>query len=106
MIARGAPVSVKALNPTFGRRMRSAWTLRAPNPHAALLFSDFMLSTQGQTLLRDLNRVPASQAVDTPLNKFKFEMIDPVITLDEADKWEKIWSQLFLGGQKVQKEVD
>ncbi len=45
-------------------------------------------------------------AVDTPLNKFPFEMIDPVITLDEADKWEKLWSQLFLGGQKAQKETE
>ena len=31
-------------------------------------------------------------------------MIDPVITLDEADKWEKLWSELFRKGQKAQKE--
>ena len=29
---------------------------------------------------------------------FDFKMIDPVITLDEESKWEKIWSELFLGG--------
>ena len=33
-------------------------------------------------------------------------MIDPVITLDEADKWDKLWSELFLKGQKVQKETE
>ena len=48
----------------------------------------------------------ASLAVDTNLNKFPFEMIDPVITLDEADKWDKLWSDLFLKGQKVQKETE
>jgi len=29
-----------------------------------------------------------------------------VITLDEADRWEKLWSDLFLKGQKIQKETD
>jgi hypothetical protein len=29
-----------------------------------------------------------------------------VITLDEADRWEKLWSELFLKGQKVQKEAE
>jgi iron(III) transport system substrate-binding protein len=47
--------------------------------------------------------VPASRAVKTPLNDFPFEMIDPVITLDEADKWDKLWSELFLAGAKVKK---
>ena len=106
MMLRGAPVKWKALTPTFGRPNAIGVTPRATNPHAGLLFADFMLSPVGQTLLRDRNRVPASLAVDTNLNKFPFEMIDPVITLDEADKWERQWSQLFLQGQKVQKETD
>lgn len=106
MMARGAPVKWKALTPTFGRPNAVGVAARAQNPHAGLLFADFMLSQQGQTMLRDLNRVPSSQAVDTHLNKFPFEMIDPVITLDESDKWEKLWSQLFLKGQKIQKETD
>jgi len=50
--------------------------------------------------------LPSSRAVDTHLNKFPFEMIDPVITLDEADRWEKLWSDLFLKGQRIQKEAD
>lgn len=36
-------------------------------------------------MLKDLHRVPSSLAVDTALNKFPFEMIDPVISLDEAE---------------------
>ena len=44
--------------------------------------------------------------METQLNKFPFEMIDPVITRDEADKWEKLWSELFLKGQKVQRATD
>ena len=44
--------------------------------------------------------------MDSHLNKFPFEMIDPVITLDEAEKWDKLWSDLFLKGQKVQRDTD
>ena len=103
---KGAPVKWKALAPTFGRPNAIGVVPRAANPHAALLFADFMLSREGQLLLKERNRVPASLAVDTQLNKFPFEMIDPVITLDEADKWDKLWSDLFLKGQKVQKETE
>lgn len=106
LAVRGAPVKWKALTPTFGRPNAIGVVPRAANPHAALLFTDFMLSPQGQALLKERNRVPASTAVDTPLNKFPFEMIDPVITLDESAKWDKLWSDLFLKGQKVQKETE
>ena len=106
MALRGAPVKWKALTPTFGRPNAIGVAARAANPHAALLFADFMLSPQGQTLIKERSRVPSSLAVETSLNKFPFEMIDPVITLDEADKWEKLWSQLFLQGQKVQKDKE
>ena len=106
LLVKGAPVKWKALVPTFGRPNAIGVAPRAANPHAALLFTDFMLSLEGQTMLKERNRVPSSLAVETQLNKFPFEMIDPVITLDEADKWEKLWSELFLKGQKVQKETD
>lgn len=103
---RGAPVKWKALTPTFGRPNAIGVVARAQHPHAALLFTDFMLSPQGQQLMKERNRVPASTAVDSPLNKFPFEMIDPVIVLDEADKWDKLWSELFLGGKKVERETE
>jgi len=106
LAVRGAPVKWKALAPTFGRPNAIGVVPRGPHPHAALLFTDFMLSPAGQQLLKERNRVPASTAVDTQLNKFPFEMIDPVITLDEADKWEKLWSELFLKGQKVQRDTE
>lgn len=106
LAVKGAPIKWKALVPTFGRPNAIAVAAHAPNPYAAMLFTDFMLSLEGQTLLKERNRVPSSLAVNTDLNKFPFEMIDPVISLDESDKWEKIWTNLFLKGQKVKKEAD
>jgi iron(III) transport system substrate-binding protein len=106
LMVKGAPVKWKALNPTFGRPNAIGVARKAPHPHAALLFADFMLSKEGQTILKERNRVPSSLSVDTHLNKFAFHMIDPVITLDENEKWEKIWSDLFLKGKKLEKEPE
>src|SRR5882762_416901 len=106
LVVKGAPIRWKALKPTFGRPYAIGVARRAPPHHVALLFSVFMITREGQTILKERNRVPSSRAVETHLNKFAFEMIDPVITLDEADRWEKLWSDLFLKGQRIQKEAD
>ncbi|HUP96869.1 MAG TPA: extracellular solute-binding protein [Usitatibacter sp.] len=106
LTVKGAPVKWKAIQPTFGRPNAIGVARKAPHPHAGMTFVDFMLSKEGQTILKERNRVPASLSVDTHLNKFPFHMIDPVITLDENDKWEKIWTDLFLKGKKIEKEAD
>jgi len=101
---QGAPIRWKALTPTFGRPNAIGVARQAPHPHAALLFADFVLSREGQTILKARNRVPASRAVDSHLNDFPFETIDPAITLDEDEKWSKLWSDLFLRGQRVTRD--
>lgn len=98
----GAPIKWKALAPTMGRAGGVAVSAKAPHPHAALLFADFILSREGQELIKKRNRVPASTAIETPLNKFPFQVIDPAIVLDESAKWEKLWSTMFLNGRAVE----
>lgn len=70
----------------------------------ALLFAEFMLSPEGQQVIKERNRVPSSTAVASPLNTPRFQVIDPAIVLDEWDRWEKRWSELFLGGKAVKRE--
>lgn len=103
---KGAPVKWKPLPPTFGRPNAVGVAQHAPHPHAALLFADFMLSREGQEILKERNRVPSNISVDSPLNKFPYQMIDPAIVLDESAKWEKLWSELFLKGVMVEKAVE
>ncbi len=105
LAAQGAPIHWRALDPTFGRPNSIGLTRRAPHPHAALLFADFLLSPAGQTILKDRSRVPSSRAVTSPLNDFLFQTIDPVISLDEDEKWSTMWSELFLKGQAVPRDV-
>ena len=98
---KGAPVAWKPLTPAFGRASAIGLARQPSHPHAALLFADFVLSKDGQEILRKANRVPASLAVPSTLNRFAYELIDPAIVLDEWDKWSQQWSAIFLGGAPV-----
>jgi len=102
---KGAPIEWKPLQPAFGQPSSVGVAARAPHPNAAALFADFILSREGQEIIKSRNRVPSSRAVDSPLNKFRYALVDPALMLDEWDKWAKLWSSLFLGGKEV-KQAD
>jgi iron(III) transport system substrate-binding protein len=99
---KGAPVDWKPLQPAFGQASAIGVAKFAPHPYAALLFTEFVLSKEGQEVYKSLNRVPTSALVDSPLNKFKYDIVRPTLALDEGDKWDKLFSSLFLGGRAVQ----
>jgi len=94
--AKGGPIDWVAVDPLVGRPQAVALTKNAPHPHAALLFADFLLSPEGQKLLGDLGRVPASRTQRTLLDEHKSIMVDPIKWTEEAPKWEKLWNELFL----------
>jgi len=96
LVVKGAPIKWKALKPTFGRPNAIGVARRAPHPHAALLFSDFMLSLEGQTILKERKPRALEPRRGHAPQQVPFEMIDPVITLDEPTAGEKLWSDLFL----------
>ena len=49
-----------------------------------------------EELLREGVACLLSGDVDTELNNFPFIMIDPATVLDEKDKWDQVWTDLFL----------
>lgn len=93
---KGAPIDFVPVQPAVARPQGIAVARQAPHPNAALLFADFVLSPEGQTLFESLGRVPASTRVKSAFNKFPFTVIEPATVLDEADKWQALWSSFFL----------
>jgi iron(III) transport system substrate-binding protein len=93
---RGAPIDFVPVQPVAGRPQGIGIARQAPHPNAALLFADFVLSPEGQKLFESMGRVPASTQLQSHLNNFPFTLIDPVTVLDEADKWGKLWDELFI----------
>ncbi len=93
---KGAPIDFVPVQPVVARPQGIGVARNAPHPHAAILFVDYVLSPEGQKLFESMGRVPASTKIKSELNNFPFTVIDPVTALDEKDKWEKVWTDLFL----------
>ena len=69
----------------------------APHPAAALLYADFVLSAEdGQKLYESMGRPPVNTRIKSRLTDFSHTFLDPVTVLDEAEKWDKLWEELFL----------
>lgn len=96
MKRRGGPIDWVPIEPVVVRPQAIGVAKNAPHPHAALLLADFILSPEGQELLHSMGRVPVSTRVKSSLANIRYTLIDPVTVLDESEKWEKVWSDLFL----------
>jgi iron(III) transport system substrate-binding protein len=93
---KGAPIDFLPVQPVAARTQGIGVARNAPHPNAALLLADFVLSPEGQKLFESLGRVPASTRVKSELNNFPFVLSDPANVLDESQKWDKLWNDLFL----------
>ena len=94
--SKGGPIDWRPVEPLVGRPQAVAVAKAAPHPHAALLFADFILSPEGQKLLADLGRVPASRTQTSLLDRHRHVLVDPIKWAEVAPRWEKAWSDLFL----------
>jgi iron(III) transport system substrate-binding protein len=91
----GAPVDWLMLPPGISRFLGTGVLRRAPHPHAAILFLDFMLS-DAQRLLIDRDITPTNIKVK-PL-EIQFKVIDPAEMLDQGDKWAKLFDEIVVKG--------
>jgi iron(III) transport system substrate-binding protein len=93
---QGAPIDWFALKPVVARPNGVAVARRAPHPHAALLFYDFMLN-EAQEIMMKRNFIPSSARVAATLKDVpQFSLIDPKVVLDEGEKWVKLYDEIFV----------
>jgi iron(III) transport system substrate-binding protein len=97
---KGAPIDWKPLPPAFGRADGVAVAKYASHPYAALLFADFVLSPEGQRIIKEQRRVPVNTRVPAGFDQSVFRLIDLAALLKEWDTWETRWQQLFLRERK------
>src|SRR5438067_11003392 len=82
---KGATIDWFVLEPAVARMSGVGIARRAPHPNAALLFYDFMLSTEAQELLVSMEYAPTHAKVPSPLGNLRFTLVDPAVALDESD---------------------
>lgn len=85
----GAPIDwVRTSDPIVTSLSVIAISAKAPHPNAAKLFTNFMLSEEGQTTIRDRYRVPIRPGI-TPASP-KLEQSDLKITYVSSDMYKKV----------------
>jgi ABC-type Fe3+ transport system substrate-binding protein len=92
---QGAPIDWFVIGNAIARPNGIGVARKAPHPHAAVLFYDFELSPEGQQIIANLEFVPTSKKIDTPLNKVPMKFVDAKVAIDEYDKWKNLYRQLF-----------
>jgi iron(III) transport system substrate-binding protein len=92
---KGAPIDWFALEPAVARSNAIGIARRAPHPGAALLFYEYMLG-EGQRSLVGMDYVPANVKVASPLSNIRIVQTDPIRSLDESEKWTKIFEDTVL----------
>jgi len=96
----GAPVDWIYLNPVFANIHPTALSAKAPHPNAGRLFLNFVLSKKGQTMIKDLKRIP--DRVDVVPDPARLvEGIKPVFASDEIfdnfERYVKMFNEIFSG---------
>jgi len=92
---KGAPIDWFALEPAVARSNAIGVARRARHPNAALLFYEYMLG-EGQQYLAKMDYVPSNTKAPSPLKDVKILQTDPVRSLDETDKWTKLFEDVVL----------
>ena len=88
---KGAPIDWFVIEPAIARSNAIGVTRKSPHPAAALLFYEYMLGPEGQKAMASIDYVPTNSKVESPLKGVKIVTTDPVRSLDEADKWSKLY---------------
>jgi iron(III) transport system substrate-binding protein len=90
----GAPIEWIAIPPAIARFEGVGVTRKAPHPHAAILFYEFLL-TEGQKILGSREIITASRS-ERPLPAgLSVVFVDAAKALDENPKWSKSYRDIF-----------
>jgi ABC-type Fe3+ transport system substrate-binding protein len=93
----GAPVDWFLIDPVVARPNGVAVAKRAPHPHAALLFYDFMIG-EGQRVMLQREFIPTSRKIPSVLDRITLHFVDPGIVLDGGPKWQKLFGEIVRSG--------
>ena len=92
---KGAPIETYFMPPLFAIMSAVAMSSKAPHPHAAALFYDFVLS-EGQKIMIDADYVTSSKKFDTHMRNIPYKVIEPVEFLKQQDKWFKMYDEAII----------
>ena len=97
---KGAPVEWRPLEPVVATVGSAALLAKAPNPHSALLFIDYLLSKEGQQLIMKGGLWSPREDTGSLDQKFKKSYLDEKYSSEEMEtklgQWETLMRQLVM----------
>jgi len=96
---KGAPVDWFAIEPAIAISNGVAVARKAPHPHAAVLFYEYMLSVPAQKVLADIGYVTSQQNIPSNFDK-KIKVLDPAALLDNFEKSTALFEQIVIKGAR------
>jgi iron(III) transport system substrate-binding protein len=91
---KGAPIDWFAIEPAIARSNAVGIAQRAPHPKAARLLYDYLLGEAQQHFV-SMDYVPSNTTVASPLERVQIRQVDPIRSLDDADKWNRLFEDTF-----------
>jgi len=95
----GAPIEELNIAPVFAFVAGAGLARRAPHPHAAVLFLDFLLS-DGQKILADHDNVPTNLKFQRLPKDTKLSFLDVPKYMAENAKWTKLYKDILLSQRR------
>lgn len=92
---KGAPIETHYMQPLFAIMSAVAMSSKAPHPHAAALFYDFVLN-EGQKLMSEADYVTSSKKIESHMRNIQFKVIEPAELLKQQDKWFKMYDEAII----------
>ena len=100
MKVKGAPIDWFVIAPAVVLPSAVAVSRRAPHPHAAALFYDYML-TDGQRFYTEVHRVPANRNYDSAVRRLvrggqSFRVVNSQRGVEDYDRWLRLYKKLIV----------
>jgi len=95
---KGSPIDWFVIEPAVSITNAAAVPRKAPHPHAALLFYDYLISPEGQRAFARIGYVPVSSKVESPVKGVKMKLLDVDALLAEQDKSMRQFETLIVKG--------
>jgi iron(III) transport system substrate-binding protein len=93
---QGAPIEPLYLSPLIGLANGVGVSRCAPHPHAAVLFMDYMVSVEGQTILDKLDFTPTNPKVRPLPQGMKLTFVNAGDLIDNKAKWDALWDSTIV----------
>lgn len=92
---KGAPIDWFVIPPLLARPTAAGMSRYAPQPHAAVLFYDFLIGP-AQPILASRQFVSPSRKIESAFTRNPLQLIDSVEMLNNAKKWQDLYQSIVI----------